>query len=104
MTSKQTTTVQTLILSKDKFKTLDQAKAWIKEHGFKVEHKGKAPDETETSYRFRQMDPGLFKPNTFRTITLTEGVKAVVGIVKSADGVAKANELLELITLFDNMN
>lgn len=91
LTKQVTTTLQTLILSKDTFKTLEAAKRWIKEHGFKVTFEGKEPDETETSYRFRQQDPGKFKPGSFRTITFegTEGVKAVIGVLKASEKTKK---------------
>jgi hypothetical protein len=74
---------QTLILSKTKFKTLKAASAWVKDHGFKVRHKGKAPDETGSSFRFRQRDPGDFQAGTFRTIKVTDGVSMVVGRLKT---------------------
>jgi hypothetical protein len=67
--------VQTLILSKDKFSSSKVARKWVKDHGFK----SSKIDETSTSYRFRQIGPGSFDKNTFRTISITEGVKAVVG-------------------------
>jgi len=83
------TTVQSVICSKQRFTSLDGAKQWIKAHNFKVEHNGKPPDETSTSYRFRQRDPGDFQPGSMRTITFTDGVKAVVGTLKVAkDGQA----------------
>jgi len=67
---KEPTKVQTLIFSKDKF-TKQQATKWATDHDF---HSGKV-DETENSYRLRQMDPGKFKED-FSTIELTDGVKA----------------------------
>lgn len=73
------TEIQTVILSKSRFKTLADAKKWIKDHNFKVSHKGKQPDETSTSFRFRQRDPGDFQRGSFRTITLDRGVSAVIG-------------------------
>jgi hypothetical protein len=87
---KQTTTIQTLILSKEVFKSLDAAKKWIKDHDFKTTHQGKGPDETDTSYRFRQRSPGDFIANSFRTIQFqgTKGVQAVIGRLKKAE---KAN-------------
>ncbi len=72
--------VQTLIFSKDRFKTAAAARAWAKENGFK----SNKVDETETSFRLRQKEPGTFQEGSFRTITLTDGVKAVVGRAKSA--------------------
>jgi hypothetical protein len=77
---KKQVVVQSVILSKTKFKSLAQARAWVKSHGFKTSHKGKGPDETDTSYRFRQRDPGDFA--RMRTKQLTEGVSAVVGPLK----------------------
>lgn len=70
----EATEVQTVILSKKKFKELEDAKKWVKEHDF---HMSKV-DETQDSWRFRQFDPDRCKAGSFRTITLTEGVKAVV--------------------------
>ena len=37
-------------------------------------------DETENSFRIRQVDPGRFDPKSFRTITLSEkeGISAVI--------------------------
>jgi hypothetical protein len=72
---KNSMVVQTLILSKSKFKSSKDAKKWVKNHGFK----SSKIDETSGSYRFRQIDPGRFDKDTFRTITITDGVKAVVG-------------------------
>jgi DNA adenine methylase len=97
----QATEVQTVILSKDKFKTLADARKWVKEHDFKTEHGGKGPDETEDSWRFRQRDPGDFKDGSFRTIALTDGVKAVIGRPKTTkrdeeDEVEKSVRLLPI--------
>lgn len=75
------TDIQTLILSKERFDTKAKANAWIKEHDFKI--KPGAPDETEESWRYRQREPGEFQPGSFRTITLTDGVKAVIGRPKA---------------------
>jgi HK97 family phage prohead protease len=70
----QAMVVQTLIFSKEKF-TKEQAQKWCKDHNFESE----GVDETTDSYRIRQEDPSLFDPNSFKTIDITEGVKAVVG-------------------------
>ena len=84
--------VQTIICSKDRFKTVGAAIRWVREHGFKVPsggvNKGKVPvakpgiDETSTSWRFRQRPPSDFQAGSMRTIRLTEGVSAVVGRLK----------------------
>lgn len=79
---------QTLILSKKTFKTLAAASKWIRDHGFKVRHEGKPPDETSTSFRFRQRDPGAFQAGTFRTIQVREGVSMVVGRLKTTKAIA----------------
>lgn len=73
------TEIQTLILSKDRFKSLDAAKKWCKSHDFKTE-----VDETKDSYRFRQREPGKYDEGSFHTIELDDGVKAVIGHLKTA--------------------
>ncbi len=74
-----TTTVQTVILSKERFKSLMRAKEWVQgQRGLKS---GKV-DETESSFRFRQRDPGDFKPGSFRTKKISEGVTIVIGRLK----------------------
>jgi len=94
------TKIQTLILSKEKFKTKQAAIKWIEEHDF---HSTKV-DETNSSYRFRQKDPSDFIEGSFRTIELTEGVKAVIGRPKkkmAAVQIAAAEEEEEPDTLDD---
>lgn len=65
--------VQSLIFSKDHFRSADQAKHWAEAHDFR----DSKVDETRDSFRLRQEPPGKFKK--YRTIELTTGVKAVVG-------------------------
>lgn len=72
------TEVQTLIFSKRDF-TRAQAVAWARRNNFVVNK----VDETGESYRIRSGLPSRFMPGSFRTITLTDGVKAVVGCRRS---------------------
>lgn len=74
MADRKPTEVQTVILSKEKFKNAEAAKKWLRAHDFKSEL-----DETEDSYRARQKDPGDFTQGSFRTISVEDGVSAVVG-------------------------
>lgn len=72
--------VQTFIVSKSIASSVAQARALIRAH-----HAQRfEADETGTSWRFRQLDPGLFKPRSFRTFHLADGVAIVVGERKSA--------------------
>lgn len=64
--------IQTLIFDKKKFSS-EEAKSWASAHDFK----SSKIDENANSVRLRQRDPGEF--TTMRTISLTDGVKAVVG-------------------------
>lgn len=75
------TEIQTIICSKRRFRSVAEAAQWVREHGFAA---GKV-DETEDSYRFRQREPEEFQPNSFRTITLTRGVQAVIGRPKKME-------------------
>ena len=72
---KQSTSVQTLIFDNLMFDE-KAAKGWAKLHGYKY---GKV-DAKAATFRLRQIDPAGFKPKTFRTITLTDGVQAVIGV------------------------
>jgi hypothetical protein len=80
------TTVQTLIFDAKKF-SASKAKAWAKAHGFRFS----SVDETTDSVRLRQHNPEDFKPGSFRTIELTNGVSAVIGKMKT--GAAKARAM-----------
>lgn len=70
----ETTDIQTLILSKERFETLEEAKTWIKDNDFRSDK----VDETDNSFRFRQLDPATCKEDSFRTIEITDGVSAVI--------------------------
>lgn len=68
------TEVQTLILSKQKFATEDEAKAWAKDHDFKAD----LIDETDDSFRLEQFEKGNCAEGTEQMIDITEGVQALV--------------------------
>lgn len=74
MTEKPTTT-QSILCSKSRFSSKEEAAKWVTDHDYKAEK----VDETEENYRFRQREPGDFEEGSFRTITLEEGVKAIIG-------------------------
>lgn len=77
---KADTKVQSVICSKEVFSSAKEAAKWVKSHGFRTDK----VDETTTSYRFRQMDPGSCQEGSFRTIKLTDGVSAVICKPKKA--------------------
>jgi HK97 family phage major capsid protein len=74
------TEVQEVICSKERFGTVVEARTWVGDHGFRTEK----VDVTDDAFRFRQFDPGegkegaLADGETFATITLDRGVKAIV--------------------------
>jgi hypothetical protein len=101
MPTKQTT-VQTLIFDKEKFRTESEVRRWVKEHGFRVlqskeEITKPGIDETRNTWRVRQRPPTDFVPGSFKTIQLTEGVKAVIGRLKERK--TAAEEALDLLHL-----
>jgi hypothetical protein len=73
----RSTTVQSLIFDKDYF-TKSQAKRWAAQNEFV----STGVDTKENTYRIRQHDPSDFARGTFRTISLTDGVQAVIGMPK----------------------
>jgi len=87
------TTVQTLVFPKNKWDSLEDCRKWLSDHDFKT-----GVDETDSSWRFRQRNPGDFAEGgmdngqTFATICIlpndvaasadTCRIKAVVGVLK----------------------
>jgi hypothetical protein len=69
---KRSMQVQTLLFDRGQW-TAGRAKQWASRHGYKH---GKV-DETGQYIRLRQRDPSEFK--VLRTITLGDGIRAVVG-------------------------
>jgi hypothetical protein len=85
--TEKSTTLQTVIVSKDNF-SKSEAVAIAKRNDW-----GSTPsDETGTSYRFRQHDPGDCQEGSLRTITLKEGVKGVVCKLKGGTKSEQANQ------------
>ncbi len=71
------TVIQTVIISKDKF-SKKQAADWMREYEF-GKHLMSDADEKDKTYRFRQIDPSALKSDSFKTIDLKPGIKAVIG-------------------------
>lgn len=71
------TKIQTIIFSKEFYNKVRAVK-WLNKNNFK----GTIADDKSTTVRFRQASPDKFKEDTFRTIELTKGVKAVIGCPK----------------------
>lgn len=72
------TTTQTLIMSKIRFNTKSEAQSWARDHGFKSDD----TRETTRSWRLRQKPLGSFVQTSFRVISMTRGVQAVIGRLK----------------------
>lgn len=69
------TVIQSLLFNKEVFENESEAREWASDHGF---HSGKV-DETEESFRIRQLDPSQFDKTTLRTIEIRRGIQAVIG-------------------------
>lgn len=70
--------IQHLIFDKDIFPNEEDARLWAREHGFVVEE----VVEKASAWHITQLDSSEFIEETFRTIKITTGIKAVVGILK----------------------
>ena len=75
---RHSTEVQTVLFDVSAF-TPATAAAWARSHGFRAP----AGDVTARYIRLRQREPAAYRAGTFRTITLTDGVLAVVGVPKT---------------------
>ena len=74
--------LQTILLSKEQFPSKQRAQDWIKNNKFKVTFYGKPVDEKENTWRFRQMAPSRFDPETYRTKQIRKGIQMVFGKLK----------------------
>lgn len=73
--------LQSVLLSKETFKTKNDAVSWLKKHDKKF---GDIDEPENNQYwRARQEDPSLFVPGAYVTQDITTGVKFVLGKLKS---------------------
>lgn len=71
---RQRTSVQSVVCSKSRFGSEAEAARWARDHDFRADK----VDATDDSFRFRQFEPTRCKDDSFRTIEMDEGVKAVI--------------------------
>jgi len=64
---------QSVVLSKDRFKTKRAADVWIRRNDFV----NPGVDETPNTWRYRQRDPSHFRPRTYATFEVSDGVQLV---------------------------
>lgn len=87
--------IQTLIFSKSTFKTSEEAKKWASSHKFKSGN----VRETGDSWRLQQRPPEEFDSATFRTVSITDGVTAVMGKLKNAKADITEEEFVIMSTV-----
>ena len=82
MTKKDPLVAQSVLIDR-RIYSLSEAKKWIKKHDFKLTFYGKGVEKSENFFRFRQMAPRRFKPDKYVTKEIAEGIKLVLGNLKS---------------------
>lgn len=82
------TRVQSLLMSKERFRTRQAAARWAREHDFRTDK----VDETDTGFRFRQLEPSACRQGSFRTIRLDRGVSAVICRPRAARRASEASD------------
>ncbi len=81
-----TTKIQSLVFSRSMFGP-SEARAWAKDHDFTAAK----VDVQKNTVRIRQLAPSSFQKDSFRTIELRKGVKAVIGVPKVKRRPARRN-------------
>ena len=76
----RSTVVQTLLFDSSLF-NVGQAKSWAKRHGFRF-GKVDTGGGRASFIRLRQVDPAEIAEGSFRTIRMTDGIEAVIGMPK----------------------
>lgn len=80
---KMTSSVQSVLLSRNRFKTRASARKYAREHGFKTSK----IDVTERYFRFRQANPRSPRFKRFRTISRKGGnMKLIIGFEGGRSG------------------
>lgn len=69
--------VQSVILHKSMFPTIEEARDWTAIHGYRTSQS----DETPNEYRFRQASPELLKTGKYMERTIKLGEKGYLGIL-----------------------
>jgi hypothetical protein len=80
----RSTVVQSLLFSSSLF-NVGQAKSWAKRHGFRFGSVDTGGGRA-SFIRLRQVDPDTITAGSFRTITFTDGIEAVIGMPKRSAG------------------
>ena len=75
--------VQSVVLRKEQYPTLESAEKEVEDLEFKLRYKNKGVDETPNTWRFRQDAPSAFNPKTYRMKEIKKGVLLVLGKKKS---------------------
>ena len=76
---KPNTEVQSVVFDRKKW-NLKDAKAWVKDNGYKAIYRNKPIDITDTQYRFRQTPPDKYQ--SYVSKKLKNNVLLVLGILK----------------------
>lgn len=71
------TKIQSIIFNKDDF-TLEEAKKWIREKGYKESYEGKQPESRGNHWRFRQASPKLEPNHHYITQKISKGIDLIV--------------------------
>jgi len=82
--------IQTVLCSKDRFESKDDAAKWCRENSFAWDKH----EESREDHRFTQRDAADLDPASLRTIAVTDGVQAVIGSAKKSGGAAQASASL----------
>jgi len=76
--------VQAIRLKKKNF-TLVEARNKVNAMGYTSTYRGKSPyTETDNEWRFRQVAPAKFDPESFRTKRLKGGINLILGKLKKS--------------------
>ena len=97
--------VQSLVFSKDIFPSKEDASLWAREHGFTSIDNDATNDDTY--FILDQLDASEFVETSLKTIDITTGVQAIVGLLKqdvvSADYLSLRNNYLSGIKFSDSL-
>lgn len=90
--------IQALILSKERFVDIGQARRFVLDHNLNV----RTSEDRDNVFRFLVMSEDRFQESTLQRIRLTDGVEAIVGLLSEEARLTEAAESASEASLTEN--
>lgn len=74
--------IQSILFKKSIYHTRDTAIRWLRHHKYRTSISPDPNPESKNWFRFRQVQPNEFKPDSFRIYKYNDSIHFVIGVLK----------------------